>query len=335
MSAESSRALPALPIIESLTNPLIKRMRRLRDKRHRRAEKLFIAEGARIACEAQAAGVLPLWLFTTEIGAARATVTRLIAATQAHGGAVIRTTSTVLNKLSGKENSQTIVGIYRQGDLCLANIVAANIGEAMAGNLAPIWLVAERLRDPGNLGTLLRTGDAVGAGGLILLGDSADPYAPEAVRASMGAIFTQKLAHASSEEFLSWLRDGNSNDGGDSEAYLGRGHLVAAHIPSRTPSHISAVLQSNRRSDADCHHHSIVQAQNHRAVHDYQAVRYPSPTFILVGNESQGLPEALLAAADRVVSIPMRGKADSLNVAVAASVLAYEVYNQQRRFLQG
>src|SRR3546814_5088528 len=73
---------------------------------------------------------------------------------------------------------------------------------------APIWLVAERLRDPGNLGTMLRTGDAVGAGGLILLDDSTDPYGVEAVRASMGAIFTQRLVQARwrSEEHTSELQ---------------------------------------------------------------------------------------------------------------------------------
>ena len=150
---------------------------------------------------------------------------------------------------------------------------------------APIWLVAERLRDPGNLGTMLRTGDAVGAGGLILLGESTDPYGVEAVRASMGAIFTQRLVQAEWDEFLPWLRSG-------------RGELVATWLGDDTK--------------------------------DYQAVRYAAPTFILIGNESQGLPQAYAEAADVRVKMPMMGKADSLNAAVAAAVMAYEVLNQQR-----
>ena len=262
--------------IESLSNPLIKRMRLLREKRHRRAEGLFLAEGLRIATEARAAGVLPQWLFLAEEGAAHPLSQALIEATLAAGGEVIDTTPAVLSKLSGKDNPQAIVAIYAEPKTALVDLDR---------DAAPIWLVAERLRDPGNLGTMLRTGDAVGAGGLILLDESTDPYAVEAVRASMGAIFTQKLVQARWEEFLPWLRDGP-------------GELVATWLGDDTQ--------------------------------DYQAVRYAAPTFILIGNESQGMPESYAAAADVRVKMPMMGKVDSLNAAVAAAVMAYEVLNQRR-----
>ena len=144
---------------------------------------------------------------------------------------------------------------------------------------APIWLVAQALRDPGNLGTMLRTGDAVGAGGLILIDDCADPFSVEAVRASMGAVFTQKLARSSWGEFLVWLRGGE-------------GQLVAASLRDAVP---------------------------------YRGAPYAAPCFVLVGNELRGLPEGYEAAADLRVTMPMRGKADSLNAAVAAAVLSYEV----------
>ena len=262
--------------IESLANPLIKRMRLLREKRHRRAEGLFLAEGLRIATEAREAGVLPQWLFLAEEGAGHPLARSLVEATLVHGGEVIDTTPAILSKLSGKDNPQTIVGIYAEPETRL---------EDLDRDAAPIWLVAERLRDPGNLGTMLRTGDAVGAGGLILLDESTDPYGVEAVRASMGAIFTQKLGQTRWEDFLAWLR-------------AGHGQLVATWLGSDTQ--------------------------------DYQAVRYAPPTFVLVGNESQGLPEAYAAAADVRVKMPMMGKADSLNAAVAAAVMAYEVLNQRR-----
>src|SRR3546814_2481697 len=109
------------------------------------------------------------------------------------------TTPAILSKLSGKDNPQTIVGIYAEPKTTLADLDRGT---------ASIWLVAERLRDPGNLGTMLRTGDAVGAGGLILLDESTDPYGVEAVRASMGAIFTQTLVSARWDDFLAWLRAG-------------------------------------------------------------------------------------------------------------------------------
>lgn len=262
--------------IESLSNPLVKRMRLLREKRHRRGEGLFLAEGLRIATEAREAGVLPRWLFLGPEGAAHPLAQELIGATLTAGGEVIDTTPAILSKLSGKDNPQTIVGIYAEPKTTLAEIDR---------DAAPIWLVAERLRDPGNLGTMLRTGDAVGAGGLILLEDSTDPYGVEAVRASMGAIFTQRLVQARWDEFLPWLRGG-------------RGELVATWLGDDSV--------------------------------DYQAARYTAPTFILVGNESQGLPADYAAAADLRVKMPMLGKADSLNAAVAAAVMAYEVLNQRR-----
>jgi TrmH family RNA methyltransferase len=143
---------------------------------------------------------------------------------------------------------------------------------------APIWLVAQALRDPGNLGTMLRTGDAVGAGGLILLDECADPFSVEAVRASMGAVFTQRIAQARWDEFLPWLRGG-------------AGQLVAASLRDALP---------------------------------YRQAPYQAPCFLLVGNESRGLPAEYEAACDLRVTIPMRGRADSLNAAVAAAVLAYE-----------
>ncbi len=263
--------------IESLSNPLVKRMRLLREKRHRRAEGLFLAEGLRIATEAREAGVLPQWLFLGAEGTAHPLAGALVEATLARGGEVVDTTPAILSKLSGKDNPQTIVGIYAEPTTTLVELDR---------DAAPIWLVAERLRDPGNLGTMLRTGDAVGAGGLILLDESTDPYGVEAVRASMGAIFTQRLVQARWDDFLPWLR-------------AGPGQLVATWLGDDTQ--------------------------------DYQAVRYAAPTFILVGNESQGLPEAYAAAADVRVKMPMLGKADSLNAAVAGAVMAYEVLNQRRR----
>ena len=144
---------------------------------------------------------------------------------------------------------------------------------------APLWLVAQSLRDPGNLGTMLRTGDAVGAGGLILIDDCADPFSVEAVRASMGAIFTQKVATARWDDFLPWLRSGP-------------GQLVGTSLNTDT---------------------------------DYRDATFQPPCFLLIGNESQGLPADYEAACDVLVKIPMAGRADSLNAAVAAAVMAYQV----------
>jgi RNA methyltransferase, TrmH family len=265
--------------ISGFSNPLIKAARSLRDKKHRKAAGHFLAEGLRILAEAQDAGILPRQLFYAEKSIVSARAASLIAATQAHGGEVIATTPDILAKLSGKDNPQTLVAIYPDHVSSLEQLDAA---------IAPIWLVAQAMRDPGNLGTMLRTGDAVGAGGLILIDDCVDPFSVEAVRASMGAIFTQSITLASWPDFLTWLR-GPRGRGGQ----LVGTSLAPGAVDYRTPS-------------------------------------YPRPSFILIGNESQGLPPEYEAACDIRVHMPMRGKADSLNAAIAAAVMAYQVLDKQK-----
>ena len=260
--------------ITAFSNPIVKHARGLRDRKNRRATGQFLAEGLRILTEAREAGRLPETLFFSESG--HPLVRAMIEATEAAGGEAIETNADILHKISGKDNPQTVLGIYRAFDLALEGVDRA---------AAPLWIVAQALRDPGNLGTILRSGDAVGAGGLILIDDCADPFSVEAVRASMGALFTQKIAAARWEQFLPWLRSGPAQ-------------LVGTSLT---------------------------------AGQDYQAATYEKPVFILVGNEQAGLPAAYEAECDVLVKIPMLGKADSLNAAVATAVMAYEVINQWRK----
>jgi TrmH family RNA methyltransferase len=261
--------------ITAFSNPLVKEVRALREKKGRRRQGMFIAEGLRILTEARETGRLPAILFYAS-GTTHPLLGSLVAEVEAAHGDVIETTPDILHKLSGKENPQTVLGVYRAFGTGL---------ERLDRNAAPLWIVAQALRDPGNLGTILRTGDAVGAGGLILVDECVDPFSTEAVRASMGALFTQQVATASWEEFVAWLRDGE-------------GQLIGTSL---------------------------------KAELDYQEPRYARPAFILVGNEAQGLPEAYEAECDLLVRMPMHGKADSLNAAVATAVMAYEVINQWRK----
>jgi TrmH family RNA methyltransferase len=261
--------------ITAFSNTLVKRVRSLRDKKHRRAEGLFLAEGLRILTEAREAGRLPHYLFFTAEGARHPLATALIDAVEADGGEAIQTNHDILSKLSGKDNAQAVVGVFPEFTTPLAQLDRA---------ASPIWLVAERLRDPGNLGTILRTGDAVGAGGLILIDDCVDPFSVEAVRASMGALFTMPIAQARWEEFVPWLRSGP-------------GQLVGLSLQTES---------------------------------GYRDAPYRAPTFLLTGNEAQGLPEAYEAECDLLVKLPMLGKADSLNAAVATAVMAYEVLARTR-----
>ncbi|AOL94284.1 TrmH family RNA methyltransferase [Porphyrobacter sp. LM 6] len=255
--------------ITGFSNPTVKYLRSLRDKKHRKRAGQFLVEGLRLIEDARACGRLPQTLVMAE-GREHPLLERLEADVMAAGGEVIATTPDILSKITGKDNAQSVAGVFDEWDTSLA---------ALDRNAAPIWLAAQALRDPGNLGTMLRTCDAVGAGGLILIDDCADPFSAEAVRASMGAVFTVGVAQARWDEFLPWLRSGS-------------GQLVAASLRDAVP---------------------------------YRGAAYQAPCFILVGNESQGLPEEYEAACDLRVTMPMKGRADSLNAAVAGAVLAYEV----------
>jgi RNA methyltransferase, TrmH family len=185
--------------ITGFSNPLIKQARALREKKLRKREGLFLAEGLRILTEAREAGALPERLFLAEGADPHPLRSALVAETEAAGGDVILTSTDILAKISGKDNPQAMVGLYRDRTVPLA---------ALDRNSAPIWFVVQAMRDPGNLGTLLRIGDAVGAGGVILVDDCVDPFSVEAVRASMGALFTQAIVPAGWDEFLVWLRSG-------------------------------------------------------------------------------------------------------------------------------
>ncbi len=272
--------------ITGFSNPTVKYLRSLRDKKHRKREGKFLVEGLRLLTDARTNGYVPEMLVMSD----RRDPHQLIDALEnavargsgrdgeqsggSSGGEIIETTPDILCKITGKDNAQSVVGVFAEFDTSLRSLKRTD---------QAIWLVAQAVRDPGNLGTMLRTGDAIGASGLILIDDCADPFSVEAVRASMGAVFTQAIARATWEEFVPWLRGADGN---------APGQLVAASLRDAVP---------------------------------YREADYQAPCFIMVGNESRGLPEAYEAECDLRVKMPMKGQADSLNAAVAAAVLGYEV----------
>src|SRR4051812_3924465 len=256
--------------VTAFSNATVKRLRSLREKKARRAEGLFLAEGLRIIAEARDSGQLPEIIAFSPEGAKHPLAAEIIAQAEADGADAVETTADILSKMSGKDNPQMLLGAYRQPDTSLDRIDRSK---------ADLWIVAQALRDPGNLGTILRTGDAAGAGGLILIDDCVDPFSVEAVRASMGALFTQQIATARWDEFIAWLRPG-------------KGQLVGTSL---------------------------------KATDDYLEAKYERPCFLLIGNEQQGLPAEYEAECDLLVKIPMAGRADSLNAAMAAAVMAFAV----------
>jgi TrmH family RNA methyltransferase len=193
---------------------------------------------------------------------------KAVQATLAARGEVIEVTQDILAKVSRRDNPQAVVGVFPQAFV--------DLGEVKPG-AAQCVVALHRVRDPGNLGTIVRTADAAGCGAVILVGECCDPYSVEAVRATMGSIFAVPLAKASEAEFAAW-RAGWT------------GSVVGTLLTAET---------------------------------DHRAATYKKPVVVLMGNEQQGLTPDMAALPDVNVKIPMRGRADSLNLSVATGVMIY------------
>ena len=255
-------------LITSLTNPTVKAVRALHLRKEREESGLFLAEGLKIVIEAIDLGHAPRILMYGPDAASHPLLQRAVQTARAAGGEVVEVNREVLEKVSRRDNPQAVVAVFRQVYTPLSDIRPHD---------APCWVALQAVRDPGNLGTIVRTADAAGCGGVILVGDCTDPYSVEAVRATMGSVFAVKIAKATVEEFLAWRRS--------------------------WPGSVVGTLLS--------------------AAADYRSADYRRPALILMGNEQQGLPPNLAAACDVNVKIPMRGRADSLNLSVAAGIMIY------------
>jgi RNA methyltransferase, TrmH family len=187
----------ALPLtITSLQNERIKSIRALNMRKERKATGLYIAEGASVLMTARHYGVAPETLVRLSSNVDTPNVQDFIGWAKAEGSDVLDVSGAVLSKLSHKDNPQSLIGVYRQQWQPLPN------AKSMAADRT--WVVLEEVRDPGNLGTIIRTCDAVGASGVILVGNCCDAYARECVRATMGSIFALPLVRVSHADFMDW-----------------------------------------------------------------------------------------------------------------------------------
>lgn len=265
--------------ITSTQNPKIKSAIKLQDRRERDETGLFLIEGYRELKRAIDSGVVQFeaifacpefYLGTNED------------ALIAHVDAKIFTCSKeVFAKLSYRDRPDGLVAVARQMRRTLTSLFPI-INEKKN----PFLLIAEAIEKPGNLGTILRSSDAVGIDGVIVCDRCTDIYNPNVVRASVGTLFTIPVVEATSAETLIWLQEKKIQ-------------VVAA-----TPS----------------------------APQEFTEANLSGPVAIVVGTEQIGLSELWMHAADVRVSIPMKGIADSLNVATATTLLLYEVLRQRKPF---
>jgi TrmH family RNA methyltransferase len=191
--------------ITSSANPAIKRLKALDMKKNRDAEGVFVVEGARHVNDALREG----WVLDTLAFSARAGNDPAIAAATKARAQTFEVTDDLLSRITGRDNTQPLIGIFRQH--------WTKLDEVKTG----LWIGLEGIRDPGNLGTIIRTADAVKAQGVLLLGQTCDAWSPEAVRATMGSFARVKLARASLTELSTW-RSG------------WKGRIVGTHLETKT-----------------------------------------------------------------------------------------------------
>jgi TrmH family RNA methyltransferase len=183
--------------VTSLANPIVKDIKALALKKFRDREQAFLAEGLKLVLDALDAGWAIKTLIYAKAGRGNATVEKAAARTVASGGLVLEVPEKVLGAITRRDNPQMVAAVFEQQFARLGDI------RPEAGD---VWVALDRVRDPGNLGTIIRTVDAVGAKGVILVGDTTDPYSLETVRATMGSLFSVKLARAREDEFLAWRK---------------------------------------------------------------------------------------------------------------------------------
>jgi RNA methyltransferase, TrmH family len=256
--------------VTSLQNERVKAIRALEMRKERKETGLFVAEGTSLLVTARDNGFMPETLVFRS-GATSGMAQGLVTWALKAGVECLEVSEAVLGKLSSKDNPQSMLGVFKQRWIDLPPV-------SRVGN-SELWLALEEVRDPGNLGTIIRTVDAVGASGIILIGSSCDPYSHECVRATMGSVFATPLARMQRGEFLDW-------------AAGWKGDIVGTHLDGSE---------------------------------DFRKAKYRTPTLLVMGSEGPGMSDALTAACTRLVKIPMAGKLDSLNLAVATALVLYQI----------
>jgi RNA methyltransferase, TrmH family len=182
-------------VITSLQNDTIKFIRTLEARKARRESGLFVAEGVANLAAARAAGRVPETVVTHD-GAAHGDAAALVDWAKTGGARALQVTAAVMSKLTGRDNAPDALGVFR--------IQWAPPPSARDLAAETVWLALEGVRDPGNLGTILRTVEACGAAGIMLVGAGCDPHAPDCVQAAMGSLFKVPLVQMTTEAFLAW-----------------------------------------------------------------------------------------------------------------------------------
>jgi TrmH family RNA methyltransferase len=184
-------------MISSTSNETIKLIRKLKMRKHRRETGQYYIEGLRIIGQALDSDEHFAFLITSPELLDREFGKQVLKTGLDRKIPVVEVTRHVFEVVSLKQNPQGLGAVLFQRNLSLDQVAVGK---------ADLWVALDEVQDPGNLGTILRTMDAVGGRGMILLDHSTDPFDPTAIRASMGAIFSQQIVQTSFEEFRVWKK---------------------------------------------------------------------------------------------------------------------------------
>lgn len=264
-------------LISSRSNPKIKQARSLRQSKARKETGLFVIEGIRPVGEAFEAGATISTIFYAPDDLKSGYAHDLLKQATSQGIQVFTTTRQVFDSIAEKENPQGILAVVHQSKKSLPDLEPQNFAWGVA-------LVDPQ--DPGNVGTILRTIDAVGASGLLLLSSEigysgvVDVYHPNSIRASMGALFWHPVVTTSFGDFTTWAR---------------------------------------------LHGYHLYGTSAHGTVENRQVQTYRKPCILIMGSEREGLTAEQALACQEIIRLPMRGRATSLNLAVATGVMLYDM----------
>jgi TrmH family RNA methyltransferase len=267
-------------LISSATNPRIKHASKLlKQRKFRQQHGEFVVEGVQAVAEALAQGwpLRQVYYHDDSVRSEKA----LQVLDELDARICIELTRPVLTRLSERpENPSELIAVVAAPRDDLARVPVAD--DMLA-------VVLEEPRDPGNLGTIIRTADALGVGGVLLLGPAVDLYGPKTVRATMGSLFAVPTAHVDDVETL--------------VAWIGR---IRDSVPGLR---VVATV-----------------ARDAGPIHECD---FTGPAVVVVGNERRGVSDELRVACDAAATIPMTGSAESLNSAVATSIVLYEACRQR------
>lgn len=256
-------------LISSKDNPTVKQAHKLLGSAHeRKSKRMYIIEGQRLCGDALISGAAIETLFFTEEAQARSA--DLIECLAAEAKNTVMLTQELFEKVSDTKTPQ--------GICCVCKMPEDNAVEIKQDGR---YIALENISDPSNMGTILRTAEALGFDGAIISTDSCDVYNPKVLRGSMGAVFRLPVFHT--DDFPKFMQE-----------CKGRGMRPIAAVPDRNAVNITSV-------------------------------RFFKGVLMCIGNEGAGLTEDTIRSCGEKVTIPMTGRAESLNASISAAILMWEM----------